>query len=112
MRLSIDKKNHRVNASGSYKGKKVKAIAVCSAEDEFDENIGRQIATLKYQVKEQEAKKAIHVSNIKALVEHIRWVSKILEDETRIVENMTKKINELYEAYNENINNIVNKFCE
>ena len=112
MRLSIDKKNRRVIASGSYKGKKVKAIAVCSAEDEFDENIGRQIATLKYQVKEQEAKKAIHASNIKTLVEHIRWASKILEDETRIVDNMTKKIKELNEANNEKINNIVNKYCE
>jgi hypothetical protein len=107
MKLSVDEKNRRVIAIGSYKGKKIKAIAVCHPEDNFNAEIGKEIATLKYQIKEEETKRAIHESNVRALHEHIMWAYRVLDNETKIVNNMLVKIEKLKKKNEEKINNIV-----
>ena len=107
MRIAVDKKNHRVIATGTYKGKNIKAIAVCSPDDVFDVEKGKKIATLRYSVKEREARLNYHKSNIKVLNEHKKWVEKVLADETEIVKNMSDKLNVLKSDVLSEINNIV-----
>lgn len=107
MKLSVDEKNRRVIAIGSWKGKKVKAIAVCHPEDIFDETKGKKIAKVKYQLKELEAKKSIHESNVKALEQHLKWIERVLKDEVSICENMERKYLALKDKVKEEIDNIV-----
>ena len=107
MKLSVDEKNRRVIATGSWKGKRVKAIAVCSPEDIFDAEKGKQIAILKYKTKELQAKKAIHFSNIKALEQHIEWANHVLQDERNIYNNMLLRLSKLEKENNKKIEEIV-----
>ena len=107
MRICIDEKNKRVIAYGTYRGRKVKAIAVCSPEDTFDENIGKQIATLKYKIKEQEVKKEIHISRLKHLNNICKWACKVIDDEQKIIHEMNAKISKLKSQSEEKINEIL-----
>ena len=47
MRIKVLPVYNRVIATGSYKGKRLKAVAVCN-EDNFDEALGIEIAKKKY----------------------------------------------------------------
>lgn len=107
MRIAVDRKNNRVIAMGTYKGKKVKAIAVCHPGDSFDEQKGREIATLKYRLKEKEVRLDYHKANIKALNEHKNWVNRVLDDEMEIVSNMSRDVECLKVSTINRINEIV-----
>ena len=107
MRITIDEKNRRVIATGSWKGKRVKAIAVCHPDDTFDKEKGEKIAKAKYRLKELEAKKSIHESNVRALEQHIKWVQRVLKDEVSICDNMERKSCALRKEVEEEINKIV-----
>lgn len=82
MRIKILPAHNRVIAAGSYKGKRIKAVAVCN-EDSFDEALGIEIAKKKYGIAKANAKLDIHKKNISALKDMIKWCENMIDAENR-----------------------------
>lgn len=95
MRIKILPAHNRVIATGSYKGKRIKAVAVCN-EDSFDEALGIEIAKKKYGIAKANAKLDLHMKNISALKDMIKWCENMIDAENKsmaIVDaNLDKKL--------------------
>lgn len=61
MKIKVDKENKVVIAYGGYRGKRIRAVAVCK-EPVFDETFGTELAKKKYKIKERYAKLRWHES--------------------------------------------------
>ena len=100
MRIKVLPAHNRVIATGSYKGKRLKAIAVCSDYDTFNEELGTEIAKKKYGILKCNAKIDIHKKNISALNDMIKWCQNMIDAENKsmaIVEtNLDKKLHDFH----------------
>jgi succinyl-CoA synthetase beta subunit len=101
MKLVVDEKNRCVIAMGSYKGKKVKAVVRCHPEDTFDAELGKKIATQKYNFREVEKQIEIHESNLRALKRFTDWALRCIADEESHLEHLYKKKASRFEKYSE-----------
>lgn len=99
MKVKVQKNNKVTVATGSVKGRRVKAVVVCHPLDEFNEEKGVQLATQKYKIKEKEAKRNIHESNIKQLKAFIKWAENEIIQEEHIVSEMNESIKKLKSTY-------------
>lgn len=101
MRIKVLSAHNRVIATGSYKGKRIKAVAVCN-EDNFDEALGIEIAKKKYGIAKCNAKLDLHKKNISALEDMIEWCQNMIDAENKsmaIVDaNLDKKLTD-YHAF-------------
>lgn len=99
MKVKVQKNNKVTVATGSVKGRRVKAVVVCHPLDEFNEEKGIQLATQKYKIKEKEVKRNIHESNIKQLKAFIKWAENEIIQEEHIVSEMNESIKKLKSTY-------------
>ena len=99
MRIKVLPVHNRVIATGSYKGKRLKAVAVCN-EDNFDEALGIEIAKKKYGIAKCNAKLDLHKKNISALNDMIKWCQNMIDAENKsmaIVEtNLDEKLHDFH----------------
>ena len=82
MMIKVLPNNNRVIAYGSYRGKRIKAIAVCN-EDSFDKDFGVELAKKKYGVAKCKVKIDMHKKNISALKDMIKWCENMIDAENR-----------------------------
>jgi len=75
MKIKFDKKNKVTIADGYYKGKKIRAVAVCHPEDTFDEEFGSDLVKRKYKIKQDFIKMNLHESYIKKLLTFVKWIN-------------------------------------
>lgn len=92
MKITVDEKNKCVIATGSYKGKRVKAVARCHPEDEFDVEKGKEIAKARYKIRYEMTRMEAHQQVIRRLTNIINWCYLVIADESRIVDNFYEKI--------------------
>jgi hypothetical protein len=102
MRIKVLKDNNRVIATGSIAGRKIKAIAVCN-EDNFDENVGIDLATRKYKIREKMAKRDSHKAAISSLNKLIAWCENQKEAEENLVALHNQRIAEMEQEYNDHV---------
>lgn len=95
MKITVDEKNKCVIATGSYKGKRVKAVARCQPEDEFDVETGKEIAKSKYKIRYEKARAEYHGWRIRQLKSLINWCYLVIADEDRIVNGLKEKIRKM-----------------
>lgn len=95
MKITVDEKNRCVIATGTYKNKRVRAVAVCHPEDEFDEEKGLEIAETKYKIRYETARMEEHQRIIRRLTKFINWAYLVIADESRIIDNFHEKIYKL-----------------
>lgn len=95
MKITVDEKNKCVIATGTYKNKRVKAVAVCHPEDEFDVEKGKEIAKTKYKIRYETARMEAHQQVIRRLTNIINWCYLVIADESKIVDNFHEKIYKL-----------------
>lgn len=107
MKIRIDEKNRCVIATGTFHGKRLKAVALCSKDDVFDEEIGKKIVSSRYKILEEEYKRKSHTSYIKALHKIVSWAFSVIENETKIVNSLTEKIDRLKKEAENQIENLV-----
>jgi len=92
MKILIDKQNKAVIATGWYKGKKIRAVAVCHKEDTFDIDFGVELVKKKYKIKQTYVKMNIHESNAKRLLGLWDWIVKEVLSENKIIISLDSKI--------------------
>ncbi len=56
MKTIIDQKNGAIIVTGGFRGRRVKGVAVCSPEDQFDTQFGVELAKKKFKLKKTEIK--------------------------------------------------------
>ena len=95
MKIVVDEKNRCVIATGTYKNKRVKAVAVCHPEDEFDVEKGKEIAKAKYKIRYEMARMEEHQRIVRRLTKFINWAYLVIADESRIIDNFHEKIYKL-----------------
>lgn len=95
MKITVDEKNKCVIATGSYKGKRVKAVARCHPEDEFDVEIGKEIAKAKYKIRYEKARMEWHRGISRKLWHIVSWACIVIADEDRIVKGLKEKIRKM-----------------
>lgn len=95
MKITVDEKNKCVIATGTYKSKRIKAVAVCHPEDEFDVEKGKEIAKTKYKIRYENERLKAHQQVIRRLTNIINWCYLVIADESKIVDNFHEKIYKL-----------------
>lgn len=95
MKITVDEKNKCVIATGTYKSKRIKAVAVCHPEDEFDVEKGKEIAKAKYKIRYENERLKAHQQIIRRLTNIINWCYLVIADESKIVDNFHEKIYKL-----------------
>ena len=88
MKIKVLPEHKRVIATGSYRGKRIKTVAVCN-EDNFDERFGIELAKKKYSIAKSKAKIDMHKKNIGMLNKMIDWCQKYIDAENRSIELVT-----------------------
>ena len=98
MKIHVDRKNNRVIAYGSYRGKRIKAIAHCR-EDFFNEELGIKIAKMKYDILQTKAQKQFHDNYVRELHKNILWSFHEIDAENDVLENLSHKVENKIENY-------------
>ena len=103
MKIKVDKENKVVVAYGNYRGKKIKAVAVCK-EPVFDEEFGMELARRKYKIRERYAKMRWHESWVSSLNYLKSKIDAMIEDHNKCADfldsKMQSEINECEEFVN------------
>lgn len=107
MKINVDTKNRRVIASGSFAGKRIKAIAKCN-EDSFDREFGKSLAEKKFKIKSEEVKRDMHNKYIKDLYRQISWCEHQISYERGIVNALNEKIGSKKSEYDNFVNSYFN----
>ena len=111
MKVKIDEKNKVCIAYGSFRGKKIKAVAVCK-EPEFDKIFGEKLARRKYKVKETYAKLKWHQSIINEMNQEIERLNAELKWHNKCADYLDSKLQkEIFECENI-VDNYFNKLNE
>jgi adenosylmethionine-8-amino-7-oxononanoate aminotransferase len=93
MRIKIDEQNKAVIAYGGYRGKQIRAVAVCR-EPEFDVDFGAELVKKKYKIRERYAKMRWHDKEITRLSKLRRQIDAMIADHDKSANYLDSKIQE------------------
>lgn len=104
MKIKVDRENKAIIAYGGYRGKRIRAVAVCK-EPVFDEAFGTELAKRKYKIKERYAKLRWHENCVSYFTMLKRKIDSMILDHNKCADFLDAKVQSEIQECEEFVNN-------